>query len=84
MQLISADHKFFYQAGIFYHNISIVNIFFKEDKSNCFLIDLDLAVDIRRLKTSEAFGKIGTKVFMAIGALDGDSHTFIHDLKSLF
>ncbi len=26
----------------------------------------------------------GTKVFMAIGALDGDPHSFMHDLESFF
>lgn len=41
-------------------------------------------MDINRLKASGAPGKTGTKIFMAIGALNGDSHTFIHDLKSFF
>ena len=49
-----------------------------------FLIDLDLAIKERRLKTSGAFDKTGTKVFMAIGALAGKLHSFMHDLESFF
>ncbi len=41
-------------------------------------------MDINRLGASGAPGKTGTKVFMAIGALRGDSHTFMHDLESFF
>lgn len=41
-------------------------------------------MDITRLEASGALGKTGTKVFMAIGALDGDAHSFMHDLESFF
>lgn len=83
-QLTSAKHECFYQADILHRNISIENILLKEDESDGFLIDLNLAMDISRLKASGAPGKTGTKVFMAIGALCGNSHTFIHDLESFF
>jgi len=49
-----------------------------------FLIDLDLAIREDRLKTSGALDKIGTKVFMAIGALANEKHSFMHDLESFF
>ncbi|KAH8743594.1 hypothetical protein F5883DRAFT_359275, partial [Diaporthe sp. PMI_573] len=49
-----------------------------------FLIDLDLAVRERRGGASGAKGKTGTRAFMAIGALLGEQHSFMHDLKSFF
>jgi Fungal protein kinase len=49
-----------------------------------FLIDLDLAIKIDREKASGAPSITGTKVFMAIGALYGEDHTFMHDLESFF
>ena len=49
-----------------------------------FLIDLDLAIREKRLKSSGALDKTGTKVFMAIGALAGETHSFMHDLESFF
>jgi hypothetical protein len=47
-----------------------------------FLIDLDLAVRVQRGGASRAKGKTGTKAFMAIGALLGEPHSFMHDLES--
>ena len=41
-------------------------------------------MDITRLEASGAPGKTGTKVFMAIGALAGNPHSFMHDLESFF
>jgi len=49
-----------------------------------FLIDLDLAIKIDRKGASGAPSKTGTKVFMAIGALYGEDHNFMHDLESFF
>ena len=49
-----------------------------------FLIDLDLAIEEQREGASGAKGKIGTRAFMAIGALLGEQHSFIHDLESFF
>lgn len=49
-----------------------------------FLIDLDLAIKIDRENATGAPSKTGTKVFMAIGALYGENHTFMHDLESFF
>jgi hypothetical protein len=48
------------------------------------LIDLDLAIDEQREAASEARGKTGTRAFMAIGALLGEQHSFMHDLESFF
>ena len=48
------------------------------------MIDLDLAIREKRLKASGARDKTGTKVFMAIGALSGEQHSFMHDLESFF
>ena len=83
-QLTSAGHEFLYQADILHRDISIGNILLKEDESDGFLIDLNLAVDISRLKMSRAPRKTGTKVFIAISALDSDPHTFMHNLESFF
>ena len=41
-------------------------------------------MDITRLEASGAPGKTGTKIFMAIGALLGEPHNFMHDLESFF
>ena len=59
-----------------------------EDDTNpswkAFLIDLDFAYNQRRLGRSGAPHKTGTKVFMAVGALLNEKHTFTHDLESFF
>ena len=49
-----------------------------------FLIDLDIAINIDRENASSAPSKTGTKVFMAIEALYGEEHNFMHDLESFF
>jgi hypothetical protein len=49
-----------------------------------FLIDLDLAIKEPREVASGAKGKTGTRAFMAIGALLGEQHSFMHDLESFF
>ncbi|VTT78606.1 unnamed protein product [Fusarium fujikuroi] len=49
-----------------------------------FLIDLDLAIKESREVASGAQGIIGTRAFMAIGALLGEQHSFMHDLESFF
>ncbi|KAI1322072.1 hypothetical protein F5Y16DRAFT_413488 [Xylariaceae sp. FL0255] len=45
---------------------------------------LDLAIREQREDTSGAKGKTGTRAFIAIGALLGEQHSFIHDLESFF
>lgn len=84
MQLTSIGHKFLYQANIFYYNISIKNIFFKEDEIDGFMINLNLAVDINQLKAFETSKKTGIKVFMIIGTFNDNSHMFIYNLKLFF
>ncbi|RMD42106.1 hypothetical protein DV735_g2981, partial [Chaetothyriales sp. CBS 134920] len=68
--------------------ISINNLMINEDDSNpswhSFLIDLDLAIKEHRDGASGARGKTGTRAFMAIGALLGEQHSFMHDLESFF
>lgn len=50
-----------------------------------FLIDLDLAINDQREKSSGTRGKTGTRAFMAIGVLlDDELHSFMHDLESFF
>ena len=55
-----------------------------ENEDDGFLIDLDLAVRTSDDHASGAPSKTGTKVFMAIGALRGEPHSFMHDLESFF
>ncbi|KAK4132071.1 hypothetical protein BT67DRAFT_451324 [Trichocladium antarcticum] len=45
-----------------------------------FLIDLDLAIKEQCVSASGAKGKTSTRAFIAIGALLGEQHSFIHDL----
>lgn len=55
-----------------------------EQEDDGFLIDLDLAIKTDDNKASGAPNKTGTKVFMAIDALLGEQHNFMHDLESFF
>ncbi|KAI9747278.1 MAG: hypothetical protein M1815_004371, partial [Lichina confinis] len=72
------------KANVLHRDISTGNILLDEDESDGFLNDFDLAVDITRLEASGAPGKTGTKVFMAIGVLLDEPHSFMHDLESFF
>jgi len=59
-----------------------------EDEDNhswpSFLIGLDLAINKSCDKSSGAPNKTRTIAFMAIGALYGEKHTFMHDLELFF
>ncbi|KAF9870758.1 hypothetical protein CkaCkLH20_11860 [Colletotrichum karsti] len=81
-------HESLYKAGILHRDISINNLMINEDCGNpswpAFLIDLDLAIWEPRESASGAKGKTGTRAFMAIGALLGEQHSFMHDLESFF
>jgi hypothetical protein len=77
-------HKSLLNANILHRDISIGNVMLTEAEDDGFLIDLDLGVKIDREKASGAPSKTGTKVFMAIGALYGEEHSFMHDLESFF
>ncbi|KAJ0344354.1 hypothetical protein KNSL1_009466 [Colletotrichum chrysophilum] len=81
-------HESLYKAGILHRDISINNLMINEDSGNpswpAFLIDLDLAIREQREGASGAKGKTGTRAFMAIGAMLGEQHSFMHDLESFF
>ncbi|KAH7016047.1 uncharacterized protein B0I36DRAFT_368666 [Microdochium trichocladiopsis] len=81
-------HESLRKAGFLHRDISINNLMINEDDNNpswpSFLIDLDLAVREQREGASGAKGKTGTRAFMAIGALLGEQHSFMHDLESFF
>ncbi|KAI9775934.1 MAG: hypothetical protein M1839_000723 [Geoglossum umbratile] len=69
-------------------DVSIGNLMMNEEKNNpswlSFIIDLDQAIRENRESPSGAPSKTGTRAFMAIGALYGEEHTFMHDLESFF
>ncbi|KAK4243066.1 hypothetical protein C7999DRAFT_36611 [Corynascus novoguineensis] len=71
------------KAGLLHRDISIGNLMVSKDNRG-FLIDLDLAIKEQRISASGAKGKTGTRAFMAIGALLGEQHSFMHDLESSF
>ncbi|KAF5962908.1 hypothetical protein FBULB1_13735 [Fusarium bulbicola] len=77
-----------YKAGFLHRDISVNNLMINEDVDNpswpSFLIDLDLTIKQSREAASGARGKTGTRAFMAIGALLGEQHSFMHDLESFF
>ncbi|GAP91775.1 putative serine threonine-protein kinase [Rosellinia necatrix] len=81
-------HRCLRGAGILHRDISINNVIINEDKDSTspfsFLIDLDLATKEGRDGPSGAKGRIGTRVFMAIGLLDDEQHSYMHDLESFF
>ncbi|KAH7012487.1 uncharacterized protein B0I36DRAFT_339394, partial [Microdochium trichocladiopsis] len=70
------------KACLLHRDISVNNLMIRGEKG--FLIDLDLAVTEQRQEASGAHGKTGTRAFMAIGALLGEQHSFMHDLESFF
>ncbi|RBA11773.1 hypothetical protein FPRO05_14255 [Fusarium proliferatum] len=81
-------HQFLYKAGFLHRDISDNNMMINEDVDNpswpSFLIDLDPTIKQSREAVSGARGKTGTRAFMAIGALLGEQHSFMHDLESFF
>ncbi|KAK4145918.1 uncharacterized protein C8A04DRAFT_35481 [Dichotomopilus funicola] len=82
-------HESLHKAGILHRDISINNLLINEhvDENpswDAFLIDLDLAVREDPDGTPETKRKAGTRAFMAIGALRGEQHSFMHDLESFF
>jgi serine/threonine protein kinase len=77
-------HESLLDAKILHRDVSIGNVMLTMAEDDGFLIDLDLAVKIDRKKASGAPSKTGTKVFMAIGALYGEDHNFMHDLELFF
>jgi hypothetical protein len=81
-------HASLRKAGFLHRDISINNLMINENDDNLswpsFLIDLDLTIREDREGASGAKGKTGTRAFMAIGALLGEQHSFMHDLESFF
>ncbi|KAI0549016.1 hypothetical protein F4679DRAFT_573833 [Xylaria curta] len=81
-------HKYLFDAGFLHRDISINNLMINEEISNnnkfvkSFLIDLDLAIATNRNGSSGVEGMAGTRAFMAIGALEGQLHTYMRDLES--
>ena len=84
IRLTQAGHESLLSVGILHRDISIGNIMLNEEEDGGFLIDLDLAVRLSDYGASGAPSKTGTKIFMAIGALRGEKHSFMHDLESFF
>ncbi|PNP50183.1 hypothetical protein THARTR1_09172 [Trichoderma harzianum] len=76
------------EACLLHRDISINNLMINEEEEDPsqrgFLIDLDLAIKETRTSASGAKKKTGTRAFMAIGALRGVQHSFMHDLESFF
>ncbi|KAG6042253.1 hypothetical protein E4U39_006137 [Claviceps sp. Clav50 group G5] len=81
-------HKSLYDNGLLHRDISINNLMINEDRDNpsrkSFLIDLDFAINTEVEMAPGAQGRTGTTIFMAIGLLRGDEHSFMHDLESFF
>ncbi|KUJ07375.1 uncharacterized protein LY89DRAFT_601458 [Mollisia scopiformis] len=81
-------HESLHKAGFLHRDISINNLIINEDEKNLswpsFLIGLDLGIKESRKEASGAKSKTGTRAFIAIGALCGGQHSFMHDLESFF
>ena len=77
-------HESLLNTGILHRDVSIGNIMLTENEDDGFLIDYDLAMRTSNDRASGAPSKTGTKVFMAIDALLGEPHSFMHDLESFF
>ncbi|KAF2181624.1 hypothetical protein K469DRAFT_588303 [Zopfia rhizophila CBS 207.26] len=81
---IKGEHESLLDAKILHNDISASNVMLTVAEDDGFLVDLDLAVKINCENASGAPSKTGTKVFMAIGALYGEDHNFMHELESFF
>lgn len=81
-------HESLYKAGLLHRDISINNLIINEGDENpslsSFLIDLDFAIRINRVKALGAREITGTRAFIAIGVLMGEGHSFMDDLESFF
>lgn len=81
-------HESLHKACFLHRDISINNLMINQDVNNpswpSFLIDFDLAITEQRQGASGAQGITGTKAFIAIGALIGERHSYMHDLESFF
>ncbi|KAG6141225.1 hypothetical protein E4U28_003132 [Claviceps purpurea] len=88
-------HQSLYKAGILHRDISINNLMIREETATDqtekgFLIDLDLAIQSNRPDTeSDATERsqrtrTATRASTAIGVIEGEEHTFLHDLESFF
>ena len=80
-------HESLRKAGFLHRDISINNLMINEDDNHSwssFLTDLDLAIKEQRDGTLGAGAKTGTRAFMAVGALLGEQHSFMHHLESFF
>ncbi|KAI4124476.1 MAG: hypothetical protein LQ347_005719, partial [Umbilicaria vellea] len=81
-------HELLHKAGSLHRDISINHLMINEDVNNsswpAFLIDLDLGIKVSQEAASGAKGKTGTRAFMAIRGLQGEQHSFMHDLESFF
>ncbi|KAI1735963.1 hypothetical protein F4680DRAFT_469445 [Xylaria scruposa] len=79
-------HESLHKLGVLHRDISINNLLINEDTYDSslasFSIDRHLAIRTRRDGSSGAEGIAGTKPFVAIGALRGELHTYMHDLES--
>ncbi|KAL8408699.1 hypothetical protein RB594_007231 [Gaeumannomyces avenae] len=80
---IEGHESLWLKAGLLHRDISAGNLMISKDNGG-FLIDLDLAIQKERLAASGAMGRTGTTVFMAIGVLLGEQHSYMHDLESFF
>jgi len=81
-------HKSLYQDGsILHRDISENNLIITDAREDGepkgMIIDLDLAKELRIARTG-ARRRTGTIQFMAIEVLEGEAHTYRHDLESLF
>ena len=75
------------QGGLLQGDISADNLLVDEEGNGswfAFLIDLDFAIEVSVDGTSEARPITGTRPFMAIRVLEGEKHSFMHDLEAFF
>lgn len=83
-------HRSLYENGILHRDVSINNIMIafpdehRPDGLSGYLIDLDMAIEISDTEPSGAPHRTGTMEFMAISTLNGEVHTFRHDLESFY
>ncbi|KAK5629960.1 hypothetical protein RRF57_005675 [Xylaria bambusicola] len=82
---IKCHRSLYHDAGILHQDVSAGNIIIldgeDEEKPKGILIDLDSAIELANREEAES-NIVGTRLFLAIGVINTDNHTYRHDLES--
>ncbi|KAI1369386.1 FunK1 protein kinase [Xylaria arbuscula] len=82
---IKCHRSLYHDAKILHQDISAGNIIILDDEDGSspkgILIDLDAAIELADREGAEP-SIVGTRLFIAVGVMNGEEHTYRHDLES--